>query len=424
VDLLTELFNQYGYIILFAALALELIAFPTPGETLMTYCGFLVFQGKLNWGISIVAASLGIISGITVSYFIGRTVGTPFFKKYGSYIYLGPDKLDKTSQWFERYGNGLLIAAYFIPGIRHVTGYFSGITRMNYRRFALNAYIGAFIWAGTFITLGRALGENWDEFRGSISKYLIVAAVILVAALICFYIYKKYKDQIIALTINSLERSIKIFHSLGKMRAVISGLGVVFVGLSIAMIALIQDLLANELSQFDNIETYLVEIFFPDKWTSFMRIFQFSTAPEVLTVLTLLIFAWIMLRGRNRFLETSFLIITILGGELLGEGLRLIFHRLGSSGLSYTFPSEQTLMAVVAYGFVSFMLLRHARERRWLGTILAFVTFGICIFTGLSGILFQTQYPSDVVAGYVLGGVWLSLNVVLLEVYRVLAKIK
>jgi membrane protein DedA with SNARE-associated domain len=48
MNFVTDLFNQYGYLVLFAALMLELIAFPTPGETLMTYCGFLVFQGKLN----------------------------------------------------------------------------------------------------------------------------------------------------------------------------------------------------------------------------------------------------------------------------------------------------------------------------------------------------------------------------------------
>lgn len=112
MSFVTDLFNQYGYIVLFVALMLELIAFPTPGETLMAYCGFLVFQGKLNWGISILVAALGVMVGITISYSISRALGTPFFQKYGSRIHLGPDKLEKTSQWFERYGNGLLVIAY------------------------------------------------------------------------------------------------------------------------------------------------------------------------------------------------------------------------------------------------------------------------------------------------------------------------
>jgi len=55
-----ELINNYGYIILFSALVLELIAFSLPGELMMTYCGFLVYQSKMNWGISILVATAAV----------------------------------------------------------------------------------------------------------------------------------------------------------------------------------------------------------------------------------------------------------------------------------------------------------------------------------------------------------------------------
>ncbi len=419
---LTELFNHYGYIVLFSALALELIGFPTPGETLMTYCGYLVSRGTLNWPISVAVATLGLIVGITISYYIGLRLGKTFFTKYGRYIHLGPDKLEKTSAWFDKYGNGLLITALFIPGVRHVAGYFAGVTRISFKRFAVNAYIGAFLWAGTFISLGRALGDNWDKFHDSIMEYLLIAGVIVTIALICLYTYKKYQTQIKMFIVYSLNRSIHVFHSLGKIRAVVTAIAAVFVGLSITMIGLIQNLLANEFSLFDEVVSYLVDVFFPERWILFMNLVKYLTAPEVTIVLGLLLFIWILVKGRNKMLETVFLIITIYGGELLQEGLGFIFHRIGPSGLSNTFPGEHTLMAVVVYGFASFLILRHVRRRRWLGTILAFLTAAICLFTGLSRILFNLEFPSDVVAGYVFGGVWLSLNVVLLEIYRVLPK--
>ncbi|MCJ7688553.1 MAG: membrane-associated protein, partial [Clostridiaceae bacterium] len=94
---LIELINNYGYIILFSALVLELIAFPLPGELMMTYCGFLVYKSEMNWGISILVATAGVITGITISYFVGDKLGTRFFEKYGSYIHLGPAQMDKTS---------------------------------------------------------------------------------------------------------------------------------------------------------------------------------------------------------------------------------------------------------------------------------------------------------------------------------------
>lgn len=188
---------------------------------------------------------------------------------------------------------------------------------MPFKRFALNAYVGAFIWTGIFISLGRILGSNWEIFHGYIRRYMIIGGIVLAVGLMCIYLCKNYKAQITEFIIKSLENSIKIFHSLGKIKVAIVEVAVVFVGLSIIVVGLIQDFLANEFSQFDTIVTYLVSLILSENWFSFMKLFEFSTAPEVLIVLMLLTLTWIMLRGRNRFLETRFLIITVLGGELL-----------------------------------------------------------------------------------------------------------
>lgn len=425
---ITELFNHYGYIVLFVALTLELIALPTPGETLMTYCGFLVFQGKLNWVISIVVAASGVITGITVSYIIGRTLGDAFFKKFGPYIHLGPEKLEKTSNWFEKYGNGLLVIAYFIPGVRHVTGYFSGVTKIPFKKFAINAYIGALLWTGTFISLGKVLGSSWEKFHGPIKKYMIIGGVIIAIALICIYVYRSYKQQIGGFIVKSLENSLKIFQSLGKIRIAILGVAVAFIGLLILVAGLIQDFLANEFSRFDTITAYLISLIFPQDWSVAMKYFSFLTSYPILIFVTALLTIWILVKGKNRFLEFRFLLITILGGEALEELLRVVFHRLGPLGLSiaghakYTFPSEQSLMAVVTYGFAAFIIFRYIK-RKWIGMVTIFIVLAICLLSGLSPLFFQLQYPSDVSAGYVFGGVWLSLNIVLLEVFRTLPKI-
>ncbi|MGE5389988.1 MAG: VTT domain-containing protein [Deltaproteobacteria bacterium] len=424
MDFITELFSQYGYIVLFGVLTIELIGAPTPGETLMTYCGFLVSMGKLNWGISIVVATLGVISGITISYFIGRTLGIAFFRKYGRYIHLGPDKLEKTSQWFKRYGNGLLFIAYFIPGVRHVTGYFSGITGIPYRKFALNAYIGALIWTSTFISLGKILGSNWSKFQDSVSQYLIVGGIIIAVVLLCIYLYRKYKANIIDFIMRSLENGIQVYHSMGRIKLALVGLAAFFIVLTIVLIGLIQDFLGNEFNQFDTIVAFVVALIFPGEYSSIMKLFALPTAPVILLALTLLTLLWIIFKGRDRLLEIRFLFITVIGGALLEEGLRLLFHRIGPGGGNiYTFPSQQALLAAVVYGFASFMILRHVRNK-WLGTLLFPVTLAICAVTVLSLIFFQVQYPSDALAGLVFGGVWLSLNIILMEVFRVLSQIQ
>jgi membrane protein DedA with SNARE-associated domain len=426
---ITGLLNHYGYIVLLIALILELIAFPLPGEVLMTYCGFLINQHKLNWLLSIIIAASGTIIGITISYFVGSKLGVTFFKRYGHYIHLGPDKLDKTSVWFNKYGNRLLLISYFIPGVRHITGYFSGITEISYKKFALNAYIGALLWTATFISLGKVLGTNWEKYHSMITKYLIIGGLIIALIIVTIYLYRNYKQQIIEFTLRILGNAIKTFNSFGKIKVVIAGVAIAFLGFSALVIGVTQDFLAHEFDQFDTVVTYLVKTIFTENWRYTMNLFDNITSFKVLIPVAVCSIILIMIKGIDKFLEIRFVVLAIGGGEVLQTMLRLIFKRLGPSGLSlietikYTFPSKQSFMTIVAYGFLCFLIIRHTK-RNWMGTASVVITIIICFLGGLSPLFYQIQYPSDIYAGYVFGGVWLTLNIVLLEVYRILPKIQ
>lgn len=189
------LLDEYGYTVMFITLLLEFIALPLPGETLMSYCGYLVYMGKLNWGVCIITAAIGTIAGITISYFIGKILGINFFYKYGKYVYLQPKKLDKVSIWFDKYGFALLIVCYYIPGVRHITGYFAGIVKISFKKFVISSYIGAFIWSFTFITLGRFLGKGWHRFHTYIRRYVVLIAVILGIIVLAMFVYNRHKKK-------------------------------------------------------------------------------------------------------------------------------------------------------------------------------------------------------------------------------------
>ncbi|WP_052476491.1 DedA family protein [Cohnella kolymensis] len=196
MEYLTHLLEQYGYAVLFTALWLEMLALPLPGEFLMSYAGLIVYQGHLTWLTSIVVAGLGVCLGMTSSYWIGYRLGRPFFEKHGRRIHLGPDKLDRVSGWFQRYGNKLLIIAYFIPGVRHITGYFSGITRLPFRKYAAFAYPGAIIWVTVFITLGKLLGPKWELYHHTINRYMLTFGIITAVGFMLIYLYRTYKERI------------------------------------------------------------------------------------------------------------------------------------------------------------------------------------------------------------------------------------
>ncbi|WP_027416829.1 bifunctional DedA family/phosphatase PAP2 family protein [Aneurinibacillus terranovensis] len=421
-------FNHYGYGVLILGLMLELLALPLPGEVIMGYAGFLVFQGKLNWLTSIVFAGIGSSVGITLSYLIGFRLGTPFFHKYGHYIHFGPERLEKVSGWFSRYGNKLLVIAYFIPGVRHFTGYFSGINRLPFRTFALYAYTGAVIWVSTFISLGKILGPQWEHFHGLMTRYLLIAAIIAGVVVALYLIYKQYKLQIKEAVFNMLVRLLNTFHSLGRVRFLVTATVIIGVIFFVLMIGLIQDYLAHEFDLFDQVVMTLMTLIFDESWALLMRWFSYLASLKVLITFAILTFLGIIRKGQDRKIEVLFLFLVFLGGELFEEGLRRVFHRLPPviqlvhGHTPYTFPSEYALMVFVVYGYSAFLLIRHSESH--VRTIAVGIIFFLVVLSvGLSRLYFTFEYPSDVVAGYVFGGVWLSLNIVLLEINRLIYKL-
>lgn len=423
MSFLTNWLEHYGYWVLLIALLLEMLALPLPGEVLMSYAGLLVFQGKLNWLLAIISAGAGTSLGMTMSYWLGYRLGTPFFEKYGTRIHLGPDKLDQVSHWFQKYGNKVLIIAYFIPGVRHITGYFSGTTRIAFRKYAAFAYLGAFFWVSVFISLGKLLGPKWELYHRTINRYLIIGALIAAAVVGLVYLYRNYKDKMITGITVLLEKGIQRFHTMGKVKFILLSAFAGFVLFFSFMLGLIQDFLANEFALFDEITAYIVHEVFDPSWTGWMDRFAMLGTYYVFVPLILFTTLWILTKGKDRALELTFFFFVIVGGEALDEGLRLLFHRIGPSPAGpefpYTFPSEQTLLSLTVCGFAAFLLVRHYGNVKIRITALLLVLI-LCLLVGISRIFFTIQYPSDVVAGYVFGGAWISFNVIVLEIFRLL----
>ncbi|WP_377866712.1 DedA family protein [Bacillus sp. R86525] len=158
-----ELFQQYGYYVVLVGLLLEYIALPFPGEPTLAYAGFLSHQGDLNLPILIVLSLIGTSAGMTFQYFLGNKLGMPFIQKYGKYVFLTERKINLTKMWFDKYGYFLIFIAFFIPGVRHFTGYFAGIINLPFRRFAMTIYAGALFWVSFFLIGGYWLGENLEN---------------------------------------------------------------------------------------------------------------------------------------------------------------------------------------------------------------------------------------------------------------------
>lgn len=176
--------TQYGSFALFVLLALGIFALPIPDETLMLLAGVLMAHDKLLILPTYIAAILGSMAGITVSYCIGRSVGVLLVRKYGHWIGITEARMQYVHNWFERFGRWALLIGYFIPGIRQVTGYAAGITSMEYRHFAAFAYTGAMIWACMFLSIGYFLGDKWENIEAWLLAHWEYFAVLLLILLV------------------------------------------------------------------------------------------------------------------------------------------------------------------------------------------------------------------------------------------------
>jgi membrane protein DedA with SNARE-associated domain len=184
--------TQYGYAAIFSLLVLGVVGLPVPDETLLTFTGYLVFTGHLSPVPAFLSAFAGSASGITISYLLGRTFGLKLIHRYGKYLRITEEHINKAHAWFARVGHWGLTFGYFVPGVRHLTAYAAGMSDVEPRQFALFAYSGAALWAASFISLGYFLGERWHAVQKNVDSYLMGVAIALLILAIGYLVWRKW----------------------------------------------------------------------------------------------------------------------------------------------------------------------------------------------------------------------------------------
>ena len=424
METIIHLLNQYGYIVLFISLMLELIIVPIPNEAMMSYVGVLCFHGKMNLYVSILSAGAGGILGVTISYWIGYKLGAPFFRKYGHFIHMGPEKLEKMSKWYEKYGKVLLLFSFFIPGVRHIASIVSGVIKLPFRFFWIFSYIGVFLWVSTFISLGNLLGPQWDQFQGEIKKWLVVTSIIIGFFVIIYFVIRSNKAFIKESFLLLNQHAIKRFRSFLKIKILIFLMFIFFVSFFTLMVGMIQDLVSNEFGHFNIITRTIILSLFNQNWIWLLHAVNSLSSWTALGLISVVTIAVILLNNKNKWLELLFWVTTILGTFLFSKGVRWIFQFiLSKNNISPDFPNAQTMLIMSVYGFFLIMLIRH-KKRYLLSGVLIILFLLLLVGYFISSIYFHQFNPSDLLGGYVFSAVWVTGMSFLLEMFRLLSLIK
>jgi len=185
----THVIAGIGYVGVFLLMVAESMVLPVPSEAVMPFAGFSVAEHSLSWAGVIVFATLGSIVGSLIGYAIGRFGGKPFLVRFGKYLLLDSEDLEKTTAFFQRRGSVTILVARFIPIVRHLISIPAGMGSMPLLPFCLFTILGAGAW-NTFLTwCGFTLRNNW----GTVLRYshvIDIVVVILLAALVVLYVMR------------------------------------------------------------------------------------------------------------------------------------------------------------------------------------------------------------------------------------------
>jgi membrane protein DedA with SNARE-associated domain len=181
---LAPVLNNWGYLAVGGLLFLEDFGVPAPGETVLIAAAVYAGAGRLNIFMVGLVAVVAAIIGDNIGYAIGFFGGRALVLRFGKYVRLTPERLDKAEAFFARYGGVVVAGARFIEGLRQANGVIAGISRMPWPRFLVFNMLGAALWVGTWATVGYTAGSHITIIYDQVSKYSLWVLLALVALVV------------------------------------------------------------------------------------------------------------------------------------------------------------------------------------------------------------------------------------------------
>jgi membrane protein DedA with SNARE-associated domain len=180
--------HHYGYLVVFALVAVESLGVPLPGEsTLVAAATYAATSHKLSVSLVFVAGASAAIVGDTIGYWIGQLGGYRLVYRYGRYVRLTQPRIKAVHYLFDRHGGTVVFFGRFVSILRTYAAILAGTASMRYRRFLLFNASGGIVWAAAYTFLayyaGSWLSRASTPFEvgfGSLAAVVIVVTLIVV----------------------------------------------------------------------------------------------------------------------------------------------------------------------------------------------------------------------------------------------------
>jgi membrane-associated protein len=166
--------------IIFAETGLVIMPF-LPGDSLLFALGALTSTADayLSWTVLFISLTLAAIIGDAVNYAIGKYVGPKIFNRADSFLF-NKKHLKQAEDFYKKHGGKAIVLARFVPIVRTFAPFVAGIGEMSYSRFAMYNILGAIVWVGGFLTLGKIFG-NLPAVKTNF--HIVIVAIIIISVI-------------------------------------------------------------------------------------------------------------------------------------------------------------------------------------------------------------------------------------------------
>ncbi len=182
LDIMIQTMGLWSYVIIFVIIFCEtgLVVTPVlPGDSLLFAIGTFAAIGSFDLFAVTAVLTVAAIAGDTANYWIGHYLGSKVFHYEGSRFF-NKQHLERTHQFYEKYGGKTIIIARFIPVIRTFAPFVAGIGSMTYRKFLAYNVVGGILWIFSLTLAGYFFG-NIPVVRKNFS--LVIMAIVVISCL-------------------------------------------------------------------------------------------------------------------------------------------------------------------------------------------------------------------------------------------------
>lgn len=194
-DEIVEVVSAFGYLGVFVLMLLENIFPPIPSELIMPLAGFVAARGELNFAGVIAVGTAGSVVGALPWYYAGAKLGQErmkrLAKRWGHWLTLSPEDIDKASGWFDRHGTGAVFFGRLMPAVRTLISVPAGIVGMPMALFLIYSTLGSLIWTALLALAGFVLESQYEK----VSQYLDPISTGVVVLFVLYYLYRLIRQR-------------------------------------------------------------------------------------------------------------------------------------------------------------------------------------------------------------------------------------